>query len=110
MEDGGGSFWGSLNNLTFGPQFRVESASADFTVNGQIVIEVSNPIGSMPLNGFHIEIDGVPLPNHHVRKYSSFDDTLFSRWVNNHSGDYVCRVNTAGGCNNYRRFTRRDGY
>ena len=24
MEDGGGSFWGNLNNLTFGPQFRVE--------------------------------------------------------------------------------------
>ena len=32
MEDGGGSFWGSSNNLTFGPQFRVESASADFSI------------------------------------------------------------------------------
>ena len=46
MDNGTTSFWGSLNDLTFGPQFRVESASADFTVNGQIVIEVSNPIGS----------------------------------------------------------------
>ena len=74
MDNGTTSFWGSLNDLTFGPQFRVESASADFTASGhgQITINVSNDIdGSMPLNGFHIEIDGEPSPNYHAE--NTFD-------------------------------------